>query len=378
MKSPFPSVLLAALALLGSVTARSQMMISTDVSFLYDDNINNNALQQKDRIVNAMVGLGHLWETESSEAQLFYLGDLSYYSTYISRSNQTHTAGFTYSRAFGEEGSTQLNAGVTYGARVDRPDYALYDHHQLSLYANLGHEFPGSWTIRGGYIFNTLSFAEIPDLDFTEHALFGQVNASLPTRTTIIVRGDFGAKVYAPIVDSTTSIGGGQHQTTYASSASTLQLSGMIRLGQSIFESTGLSVILRHQVNLAKESRYLTFVDGAISDDELFDDHYAYEGPQLSVILTQVIGTSTIVRLSGGLQRRWYSARQAYDLAGNVVADHRQDTRTNASASIEHSLSAAGMTLTLSYDHIINASNDDWFRYSNDAVALELSVPFTF
>ena len=116
---------------------------------------------------------------------------------------------------------------------------------------------------------------------------------------------------------------------------SVTQLTGMARIGQSIFEGTGLSLTSRYQWNIQKQTRYLSSSSGVISDDELFDDHYGYEGLQTSLMLTQVVSESMLLRVSGGLQNRLYSSLAAYDLEGNQVADQRVDDRSYVSVYLE-------------------------------------------
>ena len=71
----------------------------------------------------------------------------------------------------------------------------------------------------------------------------------------------------------------------------------MVRAGQSIFENTGLSMTAQYQWNIQKESRYLVSEYGSISDDAIFDDHYGYEGLQISAMLTQVLPFDARVRI---------------------------------------------------------------------------------
>jgi hypothetical protein len=151
-------------------------------------------------------------------------------------------------------------------------------------------------------------------------------------------------------------------------------LIGLARVGQSIFEDTGLSVTAQYQINLQKDSRFLSSDSGTISGDELFDDHYGYEGLQASAMLTQLLPASMVMKISAGVQNRNYSVRSAYDLLGNMVADKRVDTHRALSAQLEKQFNSLGISIGLSFDYIHNTSNDFYYDYHNHALAVEMAI----
>ena len=156
---------------------------------------------------------------------------------------------------------------------------------------------------------------------------------------------------------------------------SVTQLTGTARIGQSIFEGTGLNLTSRYQWNIQKQTRYLSSRYGVISDDELFDDHYGFEGLHTSIMLTQVVSESMLLRITGGLQNRLYSSLAAYNLEGNQVASQRVDERSYVSVFFQKSFEI-GFTLKAAYDLIWNASNDAYYDYNNNAITVEITLPF--
>jgi hypothetical protein len=358
--------------------ASGQFLLSADAGAMYDDNIDNNLLQQKDRIALLSLDAGYDWETDRSLTELFYSGSLNYYTTIVSRSMTYHTAGLKYSHTSGEEGTTQWNAGLSVNLRSNRNDYSFYDHTQLQASTNVRHAAAPSFLLRAGYTLRSLAFRELPDFNYNEHYGFAQATAFLPTSTTLIVEADLGFKRYTTAnADTALSAGsGGTGRTgTSAASPSVLQAVLVGRIGQSIAEGTGVSLTFQYQTSLQKESRYLASSYGMISDDDLFDDHYAYDGLQGSLMLTQLIGESTTLRLTAGWQDRHYTSRPAYDVQDSVIAPLRDDQRMFLSAFVEHYVEALGVSIGFSYDHIVNRSNDPYFHYSNDAAAVRFSVP---
>ena len=113
-----------------------------------------------------------------------------------------------------------------------------------------------------------------------------------------------------------------------------------------------------------------------ISADELFDDHYGYEGLQSSLMVTRVFPGSLIAKLSGGVVNKLYSSLPAYDLEGNVLANQRVDTRSYLNLQIEKNFENLGFSSKIGAEIIYNKSNDPFYNYHNTAFTFELNIPF--
>lgn len=369
-----------AAGMLLSISASAQWSAGAYLGTLLDDNAFNNHLQISDRITELSLQTAYDWETDASNVKLFYTGAGNSFALVPSRTFYEHNTGVTYSQLFGEEESTLLNTGGTFSLRSNRDEYTVYDHSQLSLYLNMRHYLSGSLMMKGGYSFRSAWFAELSDFNYSEHVAFVQGALSLPTKTTIMLQADLDFKKYmTPNIDTASGSQGGSGKGKHLASASTpgvTQLIGTLKIGQGVAEGTGLSLTGQYQVSLQKESRYLTFSDGRLTDDELFDDHYGYEGPLESLMLTQLLPANIRLRISGTLQQRRYSDRPAFDLAGVEVSPQRVDNRSTFSLSADKPFESLGIHLTLTYDHIINASNDSFYDYRNNAVAARVSFVY--
>jgi hypothetical protein len=362
-----------------AVPAMSQFTVETNIGTMLDDNIDNNYLHISDRIASGSLKTGYGWNSDQTETGLSYTGGLSYYSQIIDRSFYTHHLNFDYEWKFGEENASTLNASTGFSARLDRGSYTVYDHQIYNGKLQLQHFFTETLKGEGAYAFNYVRFNELPAFNYTEHVLSTEGAAYLSTKTTLIARANIGMKVYSTAnYDSTTANSGmGRGRKNSSQSTPTVtQLIGMVRVGQSIFENTGLSLTAQYQWNIQKESRYLASEYGSISDDALFDDHYGYEGLQLSGMLTQVILSDARIRIVGSWQNKLYSNLSAYDLSNNLVSGQRSDTRTTLSLQFAKEFESLGIALNAAYDYIINDSNDSFYHYTNSAFSLGLSVPF--
>jgi hypothetical protein len=368
------------LILLIPLTSHSQFRAEGYVGSLVDDNAFNNYLQIKDRLTEASLTGAYEWELDASAFQVSYTGSLHYFSLFPGRTFQQHEAGAAYSYLVNEESGALVNAGASLSVRDNHEEYDVFDHSLFSLYANMQTAIFEGVRIKGGYTFRSVSFSSLAEFAYAEHYAFVQGGLTLPTRTTFILQGDLGFKNYStPNAVSTSasadSLGNGRRSSN-APLPGVTQFLGTLRIGQGIADGTGLSVTGQYQVNLRKESRFLSFSDGMVTDDEFFDDHYGYEGPSGTIMLTHILPADMRLRFSGTLQQREYADRPAYDLAGNQVAAQRTDHRSVLSLSLEKSFPALGLTTSLTYDRITNASNDFFYSYHNNALSLRLSVGY--
>jgi hypothetical protein len=372
-------LLLILLSILLSPVAGGQWSAAFRFGTLVDDNAFNNYLQVQDRVTEMALHGGYAWEMDQSEIQLQYDGSYNYFSLLPGRTFHTHTLGAAWSHNTGEDDATLLQAGGSTTLRQNREEYGLFDHLQFSLYGNVRTYISSVFMCRGGYSFSATTFAELGEFDFQEHALFVQGTTSLAAKTSVILQADLGFKEYQTANTLTVpgiapSVGRGRGAAT--STPGVTQLTGTLRIGQGIAEQTGLSLTAQYQVNLRKESRYLVFEDGVVTDDELFDDRYSYDGTMVALMLTQLLPADFRFRASGSIQKRLYNNRPAFDLLGVQVAAQREDTRSIFSLSLDTTFPSLGVKADLICDHIINASNDAYYHYRNDALSLRLSYGF--
>ena len=376
MRSLTQGVIIAVLLVASSAHVRAQWSVGAGLETMIDDNVNNNVLRQSDRISSFGLQAEYDWITERTNTGLLYEGAYNYYSMVPGRTNQGHAAGLTFAQLFGENEETLWNAAATYGMRLDREEYAFYDNTSFALSNTIKHQFSESMLGRAGYTFRLMRFSNLSTFNHAEHQVFAQTSFFLPSQTTIIGQIDLGMKLYStPNEDSTVAGQSRGRRSSALSSPGVTQLTGSVRVGQSVFQNTGLSITGSYQLNIRKEIRYLGSSYGLIADDEIFDDHYGYEGPQAGIMLTQILPWDMKLRLTGNVQRRTYASQGAYDNAGVQVGAERLDSRSALNVQVHIPVRALGCTVGLAYDHIRNSSNDAYYDYTNNAFTLHLSYP---
>jgi hypothetical protein len=357
--------------------AQSQFVLNTGIHNAFDDNVNNNYLNTFDQLTQFSVHSGYDFNNENYNLQLFYLGSFNYYKNIIARTFHTHSTGLVYSKLYGEESETALNVGANYNLRIGREDFAYFDNSQYVGYLNVKHQLSERTFGKLGYRIKYLGYKELADLNNIENYFFAQVMNFLPSRTTLAFEANLGVKTYTNAPPETTAVTSGmgrRSSTVDDSKPSVIQLSGNARIAQSIFDETGISVTAGYQKNLQQETRYLSS-GYIVSDDDLFDDNYGYEGPSFEATLTHILPWSMMGKVSFNYFNKKYVNRPAYDLSDNIKSDERVDNVYTISIILEkefHLLN--GFTVSLLYDYIRNASNDDFYDYKNNVWAISFDL----
>lgn len=368
--------IIAALAttLIAAQSMLSQWNVQTNFNWMYDNNINNNYLNTRDNITLFNGTAGYMWEKEASEFQLFYDGAFNYYQTVFARTNQSHSANAEYTRYLGKSGEDIVQLSGMYGVGDFRDEYSFYDH-TLFAASVLYKQFLSEQIINKlGYTFRNYSFTNVSGFSYAEHAAFVHFAFALPTNTTLITQVDLGTKIYTEDLISSTSSRRGRLSSFIPS---VTQLAGTVRAGQQLTDNAGISAMVRYQLNLQKQSRYLTSEEGyMISDDELFDDHYGYEGLHSALTMTYLLTETATLKATGGFMQKKYSALPAFDLSGNFIADQREDARSYINLFFQKDFVDLGFAVKAAVDLIENSSNDPFYDYSNTAVTVEIAVPW--
>jgi hypothetical protein len=374
--------LLASLVLMAIVTgtALGQWQIEFGAGTIIDDNAFNTSQRIPDRITALSLGLSHTWETDNTSVNASYNGEFNYFALVPTRTFSAHEGGVTYDLMFNEEQDFLFEGAAAYSTRINRPEFNVFDYSQFSLSAQARGHASDAVLLKGGYTFKSLAFGQVFDFNYIEHMLTASSVLNLAQRTTLVTEADFGLKKYlTPNPTTATGSSTGRQSGRMGGSVSTpeaSQLIGSFRIGQGLSATTGLSLSGQYQWSLSKESRYLVLDEGTLTDDELFDDHYGYEGGSLMMKLTQTMPSEAKAVFSASIQDRRYSSRPAYDLIGNQVASQRKDTRIMMTAGVEKEFTALSLKAGLEFNRIINLSNDVLYDYRNSVLSLHLAFVY--
>ncbi|NUN71082.1 MAG: DUF560 domain-containing protein [Bacteroidetes bacterium] len=354
--------------------ASAQMETDLSVMTMADDNVYNNADMRTSAVTSLSFSSGYAWLYETSEFRLFYDGTYSYYTDLTERTNHYHSLNAGYAAETDADGNDILRVLLSAGTGLNRDGFVLYDRQFLSASADWKQLMSERFVSKIAYDLRMVDFPLLQDFSYTEHAFMMNGAYAVTPTTTAIVQADLGTKFYG--TETETSSASMRKGIMSSILPSVTQLTGMLKVGQGLGDGIGLSASLRYQWNIQKQTRYLSSEYGYISDDELFDDHYGYEGLHSSIVYTHHLTGSLLGRLTLGVQNKRYSSLAALDIDGNIIADQRIDTRYYMNVLLEHFIESSGITLKLAVDMIGNRSNDVYYDYRNTAVTLECGIPF--
>ncbi|HLP15255.1 MAG TPA: surface lipoprotein assembly modifier [Bacteroidota bacterium] len=353
----------------------SQMNISAEATGMADDNVSNSYEHGADRITLYGLKAGYTWNSQPTETRLLYYGAFSYYTSLTDRTFQYHSMGLMHTRSFGDEDAGTVEFAAEYAVRKNRDSFTLFDHATFGLEAAAEYYFTELFAGEARYQFHSTVFSQLGDFDYRENVLSLKASRQLFSTTTVILQSEIDIKSYAQQVsgDSSGALHGGMVNNKVPRA---IQWSSSVRIGQSLGEKTGVSLSAGYRYNFQQSARYLSSEYGSLSDDELFNDHYGYEGLRTGILLTQLLPADLTLRLRMDQEQRAYALQSAYDLSGVQTAAQRSDTYRVFSASCVKHWENFPLTLMFTYEYIKNASNDAYYDYTNNVFSVGLTVPF--
>lgn len=378
--------------------AQSQAQWTKNLSLTtsYDDNAFRNYTGLSDYATQILAYVARDNSGDNWHSRLFYRGYVNLFTEYNDRNYHAHQLGFAWSRSLNEAGNA-LNLGVNGSLRANGDLYNYYDYREASGYGNVKFNLDPASSTNLGYKIRGRWYSNLPELSYAEHYLFARLTHVFESRTTLMLEGNYGLKIYREqtIVASTsgTNVGHyGRHSggmghlsgngdnmgDSTSSQARVSQLEGKVRLSQSLTGSTGLSVEGSLSRNPVDGVRYLAGqVSGYTTEDELFDDRYGYETEEFSTTLTQLLPLEMQFRT--GLVTAWkdYVNRPALDLNGEALpsGELRNDRQLVAWFSLDKSFNKI-VTAFAEFYWIDNQSNDQYYDYKVSLISGGLSVQF--
>ncbi len=421
------------------LAAKAQWIGTLSLDNGYDDNMFRNYAGSASASTDLSLMYGFF--SEDGRWGVNYSGSVTSFSAYADRMYSLQNLAASYVFKYGEKDANTLTINGSGSIRIDGADYTLYDYSQgvgaVSLRQRVSGDIPLLLTYRARY----RSYPNFNELSYLEHFASIGTMVFFETRTSIRIQAEYGFKNYLQTAFSNTlaastgtgnilsesgdgltldggdgpggSSGGkggnggggsgsgngdgtgrmglnnnGQRGGMESSveylmfeEPSTSQLRAWINIGQSLGETTGLSVRYLQRWNLTDRGR--AFVGGAvdfIGEEELFDDPYSYESSELSLTLTQMLNGG--VRLKGGA---FYLAKR-YDYPATLdYADpetpSRQDDRLGGWLRIEKRFGGnwflfSSLRLSLGYVYMQNASNTSYYDYRSNAINVGMSTDF--
>jgi hypothetical protein len=134
-----------------------------------------------------------------------------------------------------------------------------------------------------------------------------------------------------------------------------------------------------YRFNPSTAVRYVAqYVNTSTLSEDLYNDHFAYEGPEASLKFTQTFP----YRISGTVQLQWASRTYggpALALDGTQTAGKREDTHLGGEVTVSKAFTIFGgvdLEILLTGNAVRNQSNDAYNDFSASSVALGAAIGF--
>ncbi len=418
MNRVFVLLVAGALALAAGASAKTDFKVGNWT--LADNNVFRNFSGEGDVVFMPYAQLGYATGiTEASSLRFGYSGDFYLFNEMSRRDFSVHSGDFSYNHLW-PESNTLFSVGASVETRFNPSDYSYYNYTTGGVYGSFKYYLRDDLMLLARYNLVGKRFKEFTEFNFSEQVFDLRISRFLPSRTTLSMNATYYYKSYTSDVetlDSTFvtaedisnrmgSMGGVRgwgmrrrleiplpddfegffrYNVQSERFASTSQFRLGASVAQNVAEGTGLMLAYTARINPQSRNRYLTSLgESVLNNEELFDDHYSYNGHEARVQLRQLLPGQSTLTLRFTVRSRKYSGRPAYDLVGNPVASGRSrlDKAMLFSAQFSRTISTGWLGALESLDVVLqggagrNSSNDEYYDYKSAWLSLGVEKGF--
>ncbi len=407
-------------------TSMAQFTSSIQLNYTHDSNVFGNFAEVPDNYLGVNINLDNYIGWDYSSVDMSYDGALSSYNSYPEQDNWNHNLSLNYriqlSRVADDMDSSEeapaaavnsllvtidsLETFMTFSGSFNRTvphsgDFAAYQNYIASGLASLRYPIAKISVLRLIYGINYTGYDYITSLSNLEN-IGTALLSFMPARgVSIYLEGSYGNKKYYGVDTVSSAVqnlikmhsngrykgkGKGSTQPPAASvrtylldspSATQATYGAGVNFAKGGWRGAGSFLIRRDPSGSARYISAVAKFSNTLS--EVYDDPYSYEGQEFNLLFGKD-SLLACVDFSVGLKRagKDYN-RPAYDTSQTViVAKQRRDEYSDISVALSRAFSSGGFptgfTIGLNYDRIVNASNDEYYKFTDDVVTLSLSV----
>lgn len=343
----------------------AQLSLNTRIENYYDDNIYNNFEKTSDVVHSGSLEAGYNFESDVNNLQLYYTGNLTYFRENNFKSSNSHKLGIV-NTLFVSEDENPLNTGINYALRNNRDELSVYDLSQFSAYANYRHFLNETDYLLGGYTLFYNVYKNFDSFTHFEHRVFIKYSSTFSTKTTLSLGSEADIKLYKLRYNS----------PDIADNIS--QWKSYVQIAQNLTETTGLSGYFLYRKNLTTGNRYITFTDYIYYEEEIFNDAYSNDGIEAGTALTQMIADDVVLQAEFLYTQRNFNSLPIAMPDGTETDILRKDNYFALGTELQFDLNGIteGLGLSLSYNYLINNSNEYFYEYNNHLSAITLEWGF--
>ncbi|MBM2814784.1 MAG: hypothetical protein HW421_1546 [Ignavibacteria bacterium] len=282
---------------------------------------------------------------------------------------------FAYTTDLDKDGTMNLSFLPYLGIGLNSGDLTGYNNFSLSVLSTLSNNFSESSIGRIGYrgIYKNYYYSQ--SLSFSDQVAFIGFQQFLETNTSINSELNLGYKNYTGKLFSFSNQKFSKNQSETAS-----QLTANIKVGQSLADKTGLSLMYSQSWNIGSSNAIkAAFNPNLIFDKEIYDDPYSYESRETIATLTHFFDNEYKVQLSGFYFDKNYNYNFDFSYDNDVVK--MQDNSYGFGLNIEkvfnnQFLVFTATKLSLNYQYLDNSSNSSIFNYISNEIGFNIKMNF--
>jgi hypothetical protein len=385
------------------MAAQVHSQIALQHSSSYDKNIYRTNSATSDWVHQTLLTAATSFHVSSFLWDVSYLGQIVWFSYNSERTFANHQFNSGLQFKISQHIQTEITGDVSREFNRDR--YTIYDFWSWHIQPTTQFLHWQSNPVEAGYRFRSRHYPDIAELTYREHHAFFEAKHFFPTRTTIILNIGWYQKTYQTGIDTTYTIqrkipptkgypghsGGGRsnngspdpeapaHEDTVVTlhpvdGRSTQRVELMVRVAQSLTQTTGISLDWTNFNALDDNARYLTGQQYNYTvDDELYNDPYNYNGMAWQSTITQHLPCAIQMKLYVCRTERHY--RYAVINSSNNFRDDREMeyglelTRRLTSWPTDYVTS-----FSFSTNYLDNESNNPYYNFSAPSLLFGIRV----
>ncbi len=334
------------------------------ISFLINSSSEYNDNPFRDSVGNASYvnSTSFLFDFSVSKVSLNYMGSYNYYQKFADRNFYWHRLSFSI--------QDSLNVlSLNYSQRLNKNDYSLFDYSDFFLNAEkrfslnmfqLRSSATGKFTI-----YKNLS-------EYNNFSFFANLSGYkfFDSKTTLILGLELNYKYYL--------------QKTIANNISVnpyvFQGNFKIRVAQSIFEKTGISISNEYRKILSGNGKDIFNIATNYADEtDLFDDPFSLNGNRFGIMITQILTNNLSLQINYNYETKNFPAQGIY-LEDNTyrTSENKNDESSIISVSLKKELYSDNFLLNteILFEYQNNISNSFFYNYSSKSLALNFTFLF--
>lgn len=398
--------------------ASAQLSGYLSASYGFNGNPLYNYEQTSDQTAQSYVDLHHVTEFDESSLDFGYTGGLMLFNQFAERNYYEHSLAGRWNLTVREEEEESqpadstgayLTSELRFTARHDKDAFEVYDNSSgalnVSYRATTGEALFMRLTNKAEY----RSYKLVAELSNFTDILTASLGSRSRDRVYFEALVSAGTKHYSTVLNDTstyetittdqggtgTGHGNGhgngngnsgsvpgfikkQHLYATPEASTSWQLVAGATIGKEWEKSSALLGVV-YRYNPTTAIRYVAqYVNTSTLSEDIYNDHFAYEGPEAGFKFTQ----SLPYRITANLQLQWASrtyGAPALSLDGAQVASNRKDNLSVVEATVSKAFEIAegvDLDLNLTGSAMRNRSNDEYNNFSAGAVVVGVAIGF--